>query len=91
MRILVVDDELDIGAIVTRYLDRMLELQARYVFETSPHAVVARIRAGEQFDLIISDIDMPEMTGARTPGKPPERRLLTRISIHQRQEPFRPP
>jgi CheY-like chemotaxis protein len=58
-RILIVDDEPLIG----RALGRML--RSTYDVEVSPGAqdAIARLERGEAFDLILSDVMMPEMTG----------------------------
>lgn len=58
-RILIVDDEPLIG----RALGRML--RTTYDVEVSPGAreAIARLEGGEAFDLILSDVMMPGMTG----------------------------
>ncbi len=58
-RILVVDDEPLIGKAVSRALSREHEV------EVLAHAriALARLRAGEHFDIVLCDLMMPEMTG----------------------------
>ena len=58
-RILVVDDEPLIGAAVRRILCPFHEVVA----VTSGQEALTQVRAGPQFDLILSDLMMPEMTG----------------------------
>jgi CheY-like chemotaxis protein len=56
-RVLVVDDE----PIVCFSLERLLSSEGDVVAETSAHAALARIEAGERFDVILCDLLMPEM------------------------------
>ncbi len=58
-RILVVDDEPMIGVAVRRSLQRHHEV----VTLTSAREALARLQGGEHFDLILSDLMMPEMSG----------------------------
>lgn len=57
-RILVIDDEEMIVRIVARALGRH-----EVVCETNPRAALARIAAGEQFDLVLCDMKMPGLSG----------------------------
>jgi signal transduction histidine kinase len=59
LRVLLVDDEVGMGAAVQRGLSRHHEV----VFVTQARDALARIEAGERFDVILSDFMMPEMTG----------------------------
>ncbi|GAC1596948.1 MAG: hypothetical protein NVS4B10_06330 [Myxococcales bacterium] len=59
-RVLVVDDETLIGAALRRGLTGH-----EVISESSAVAALARLRRGERFDLILCDVMMPEMTGAR--------------------------
>ncbi len=56
-RILVVDDE----PIVCFSLERLLSTEGEVVALTSSRQALARIRAGERFDVILCDLMMPEM------------------------------
>ena len=56
---LVVDDE----PALTRVLDRALSKHHDVDAVTSARDALARIEAGERFDVIVSDLMMPEMTG----------------------------
>ena len=58
-RVLVVDDELAIGRALSRSLGRHHEV----VFLTSSREALTRITAGERFDVIFSDLMMPDVTG----------------------------
>ena len=58
-RVLVVDDE----PLVGRALRRSLEEEHEVVLVTSAREALLRLNAGEQFDAILCDIMMPEMTG----------------------------
>jgi signal transduction histidine kinase len=58
-RVLLVDDEPAIGRVLTRALEGLHDVEAT----ASGRALLARIAAGERFDVIISDLMMPEMTG----------------------------
>jgi CheY-like chemotaxis protein len=57
-RVLVIDDDV----VLSRALGRMLRTYDTTV-ETDPHAAIARIRGGEQFDVVMTDMKMPGMTG----------------------------
>jgi CheY-like chemotaxis protein len=58
-RILVVDDQFDVALSIAR----TLRLAATVDFEREPARVLERLRDGERFDLIVSDVQMPEMNG----------------------------
>ena len=58
-RILVVDDE----PIVCFSLERLLSSEGEVVAATSAKEALARIEAGERFDVILCDLMMPEMDG----------------------------
>jgi PAS domain S-box-containing protein len=57
-RVLVVDDEEAIGAALRRQL-----FAHHVVTETLAVSALARLRAGERFDLLLCDVMMPQMTG----------------------------
>ncbi len=56
---LVVDDEPEI----CRLVERVLSKEHDVVTTTEPLEALERIRRGERFDLIISDVMMPRLTG----------------------------
>jgi CheY-like chemotaxis protein/two-component sensor histidine kinase len=58
-RVLVIDDEPVIATAVQRSLSREHDV----VFSTSAQEALAKLRAGEQYDVILCDLMMPEMTG----------------------------
>jgi CheY-like chemotaxis protein len=58
-RVIVVDDEPALGRTLIRALEDTHDIEAT----TSAKELLARIAAGERFDVIISDLMMPEMTG----------------------------
>jgi CheY-like chemotaxis protein len=58
-RILIVDDEPLVGRLVERALGRHHHVTT----ETSGRDALARLVAGERFDLILCDLMMPELTG----------------------------
>ncbi|MET0405410.1 MAG: response regulator [Cystobacter sp.] len=58
-RILVVDDEPMIGVAIRRTLQREYEV----ITTTSAREACARLMGGEHFDLVLSDVMMPEMSG----------------------------
>jgi CheY-like chemotaxis protein len=59
-RVLVVDDEVAL----LRAITEILELDGLTVTSTSkPREALAMIAGGERFDVILSDISMPDMTG----------------------------
>lgn len=58
-RLLVVDDELVIGRLFARVLDREHDV----FVEHEPRAALERIKSGEDFDLIFCDVMMPDLTG----------------------------
>jgi CheY-like chemotaxis protein len=57
--VLVVDDEPLVRTVVSRTLGKELEV----VTAGSAAEALARVRAGERFDLLLSDLQMPEQTG----------------------------
>ena len=57
--ILVIDDEAMIGAAIQRSVTR----EHHVTCLQSAREAIARIRSGERFDVIVSDLMMPEMTG----------------------------
>jgi CheY-like chemotaxis protein len=61
MRLLVVDDDVAIGRSIQRTLSE------HHTVETSKSAreALSRITSGERFDVIISDLMMPDLTGAQ--------------------------
>ena len=58
-RVLVVDDEVQIGRSITRMLDK----RADVVCVTRARDALARLTSGETFELVLCDLMMPEMTG----------------------------
>jgi PAS domain S-box-containing protein len=58
LRILVVDDEAPVGRALARYLS-----EHEVVLETRAQAGLERLRRGERFDAILTDMMMPEMSG----------------------------
>jgi len=58
-RILVVDDEAQVGTVLARTLRTEHDVQV----VTSARAALDRLAAGEHYDLVLSDLLMPEMTG----------------------------
>jgi signal transduction histidine kinase/CheY-like chemotaxis protein len=58
-RVLVVDDEPLIGKSVSRMLGRAHEV----VVVSEPRQALARLLAGERFDLVLCDLMMPDMNG----------------------------
>jgi PAS domain S-box-containing protein len=58
-RILAIDDETIVGTALKRVLGKENEVAS----ETSARRALERIRGGEQFDLILCDLMMPDMTG----------------------------
>jgi|CZKU01.1.fsa_nt_gi signal transduction histidine kinase len=58
-RVLVIDDEPAIGRALQRTLREHLDVTAL----TSAREVIRRIEGGERFDVIISDLMMPDVTG----------------------------
>ena len=58
-RLLVIDDEAMIGNMLKRILAPAHDVEA----VTSPDAALARLAAGERFDLILCDLMMPERSG----------------------------
>jgi PAS domain S-box-containing protein len=62
LRVLCVDDEPGLAALVAAYLERDEELDCETVTETDPTAALDRIER-ESFDCVVSDYDMPGYTG----------------------------
>ncbi len=58
-RVLVVDDELLVGMAVKR----LLSLEHEVAVETTGTGALARILEGQRFDVILSDLMMPDMAG----------------------------
>jgi CheY-like chemotaxis protein len=58
-RLLVVDDELEVG----RAIGRLLPARVEAVVEASPLAALDRLRRGEAFDGVLCDVMMPAMSG----------------------------
>jgi CheY-like chemotaxis protein len=58
-RVLIVDDEAALGRVLVRALEDDHDAEA----VTAGREVLARVAAGERFDVIVSDLMMPEMTG----------------------------
>jgi signal transduction histidine kinase len=58
-RVIIVDDEPALGRTLTRTLEDTHDVEAT----TSAKELLSRIDAGERFDVIVSDLMMPEMTG----------------------------
>jgi signal transduction histidine kinase len=58
-RVIIVDDEPALGRTLTRAIEDTHDVEAT----ASAKELVARIAAGERFDVIVSDLMMPEMTG----------------------------
>ncbi|HLK38828.1 MAG TPA: response regulator [Polyangiaceae bacterium] len=57
--VLVVDDDPE----VARTIERALRGKARVTIESSGRAALSRFAQGEQFELVLCDVMMPEMTG----------------------------
>jgi signal transduction histidine kinase/CheY-like chemotaxis protein len=58
-RVLVVDDEVKLGAVIQKELSTRHEVE----FLTSGKDALARLRGGARFDLILCDLLMPSMSG----------------------------
>jgi CheY-like chemotaxis protein len=58
-RVLVVDDDPKVASSI----ERMLRSVNEVCIETSAKSALARILAGERFDVILCDMMMPDMTG----------------------------
>jgi CheY-like chemotaxis protein len=69
----VIDDEVAIGRALARSLGRYHEV----VTLTSGKEALARIASGERFDVILSDLMMPEVTGMELHEE------LSRIALDQ--------
>lgn len=57
-RILVVDDREDVARAIARMLSNH-----DTAMETDPRQAVARVEHGERFDIVLCDLNMPEMSG----------------------------
>jgi CheY-like chemotaxis protein len=57
-KILVIDDQPDVGRTIARML-RGYDIS----IETDPRCAVRRVADGERFDLVLCDLEMPEMNG----------------------------
>ena len=57
-RILVVDDRLDVARAIARMLP-----DHDTATETDPRRAVARVEDGERFDIVLCDLNMPDMNG----------------------------
>ena len=57
-RILVVDDRIDVARAIARMLP-----DHETSTETDPRRAVARVEDGERFDIVLCDLNMPEMSG----------------------------
>jgi CheY-like chemotaxis protein len=64
-RVLVVDDE----EMICRTFDSLLGAEHEVTALTSARVASARIAAGERFDLILSDLMMPDMSGIDLHGQ----------------------
>ncbi|WP_280586740.1 response regulator [Halorubrum sp. Boch-26] len=62
LRVLCVDDEPGLAALVAEYLERDDGIDCEAVAETDPEAALDRIERGA-FDCVVSDYDMPGRTG----------------------------
>ncbi len=58
LRILVIDDEAPVGRALARYLS-----EHEVAVETGAQSALQRLRSGERFDAILTDMMMPEMSG----------------------------
>jgi CheY-like chemotaxis protein len=54
-----VDDE----PLVNRAVERLLQAEHEVIAVTDPREALRRLNGGERFDLVISDLSMPQMTG----------------------------
>ena len=57
-RILVVDDRADVATAIARMLSNH-----DTATETDPRRAVARVEHGERFDIVLCDLNMPDMNG----------------------------
>jgi len=57
-RILVVDDRLEVACAIARMLSNH-----ETAMETDPRRAVARVEHGEHFDIVLCDLNMPDMSG----------------------------
>jgi PAS domain S-box-containing protein len=62
LRVLCVDDEPGLAALVAAFLERDGEIDCETATETDPEAALERIER-ESFDCVVSDYDMPAATG----------------------------
>lgn len=60
-RVLVVDDEMKLASIIAIVLESRYEVE----WSSEPKHVLARIAQGERYDLVLSDLMMPEIDGVR--------------------------
>ncbi len=60
-RVLVLDDEVVVG----RAIQRLLQTQCEVLVLVQGQEALARVDAGERFDVILCDLLMPEMSGSR--------------------------
>lgn len=58
-RVLVIDDE----SMIVSFLKRAIELDHEVVGYTDPVAALAALRQGDDYDVILCDVMMPELTG----------------------------
>jgi CheY-like chemotaxis protein len=58
-RVLVADDDAAVGAALARLLEREHDVHS----VTGGRQVLARVEAGERFDAIVLDLQMPDLTG----------------------------
>jgi CheY-like chemotaxis protein len=61
-RVLIVDDEPLVGRSLARIIERVSR-RCETVVLTDPREALARLRGGERFDRILSDLMMPELSG----------------------------
>jgi len=62
VRVLVVDDEPGVVAVASSYFEHRSD-RFEVVTETSARAALDRLEAGDEFDCVVSDFEMPEMDG----------------------------
>ena len=63
MRIVVVDDEPIIASVVHRVLSRRLSVPCEFQVFTSSEEALAALSIGPEADLVISDVNMPSISG----------------------------
>jgi signal transduction histidine kinase len=64
-RVLVVDDD----PLVARSMRRMLAREHDVVIETSARVALSRVHAGEEYDVVLCDVMMPQMSGPEFHGE----------------------